>query len=38
VYTDLGIWSAQRAGIATDRIVNWLPIDRLRKEVLNKNG
>ena len=38
VYTDLGIWSAQRAGIATERIVNWLPIDRLRKEVLENNG
>jgi putative hydrolase len=35
VYTDLGVWSAQRAGISTDRIVNWLPLDRLRKEVLD---
>jgi len=38
VYTDLGAWSARRAGIATDRIVNWLPVDRLRKEVLERNG
>ena len=35
VYTDLGVWSAQRAGIPTDRIVNWLPLERLRKEVLD---
>ena len=35
VYTDLGAWSAQRAGIPTDRIVNWLPLERLRKEVLD---
>jgi putative hydrolase len=38
VYTDLGVWSAQRAGISTDRIVNWLPLDRLRKEVMNSGG
>jgi hypothetical protein len=34
VYTDLGVWSAQRAGISTARIVNWLPLEQLRKEVL----
>jgi len=38
VYTDLGIWSAQRAGISTDRIVNWLPLEQLRKEVLQGRG
>jgi putative hydrolase len=38
VYTDLGVWSAQRAGISTDRVVNWLPLERLRKEVLNSGG
>jgi len=34
VYTDLGAWSAHRAGIGTDRIVNWLSLEQLRKEVL----
>lgn len=35
VYTDLGLWSARRAGVGTDRIVNWLSLQRLREEVLD---
>jgi putative hydrolase len=35
VYTDLGLWSVSRAGVSKDRIVNWLPLARLLKEVLN---
>ncbi len=30
VYVDLAAWVAQRAGIATDRIINWLPLAELR--------
>jgi putative hydrolase len=33
IYVDLGVWVARRAGIGTDRIVNWLALDDL-KEVL----
>jgi putative hydrolase len=36
VYTDLGLWTARRAGVETDRIVNWLPLRRLREEVLHR--
>jgi histidinol phosphatase-like PHP family hydrolase len=38
VYTDLGVWSAQRAGLGSDRIVNWLSLEQLRKEVLERDG
>lgn len=31
VYVDLGIWIARRAGIDTDRIVNWLGVEELRR-------
>jgi putative hydrolase len=30
LYVDLGVWMARRAGIDTDRIVNWLRLDQLR--------
>ncbi len=30
IYVDLGIWMVRRAGIHTDRILNWLPIEQLR--------
>lgn len=35
VYTELGLWSARRAGVPAERIVNWLPLERLRGEVLH---
>lgn len=35
VYTDLGLWLVGRAGVATSRIVNWLPLTRLKKEILD---
>ena len=35
VYTELGLWSARRAGIPSDRILNWLPLAEL-KEVLER--
>jgi putative hydrolase len=30
-YVDLGIWMARKAGVGTDRIVNWLRAPELRK-------
>ncbi len=30
VYVDLGVWMARRAGVGTDRIVNWLGLEELR--------
>ena len=33
VYVDLALWMTRRAEIPTERIINWLPVDRL-KEVL----
>ena len=33
LYVDLGIWMARRAGVGTDRLVNWLRLPQL-KEVL----
>ena len=30
VYVDLGVWMARRAGVDTDRLVNWLPLADLR--------
>ncbi|MDQ6772881.1 MAG: PHP domain-containing protein, partial [Candidatus Dormibacteraeota bacterium] len=34
-YTDLGLWSARLAGIPAEILVNWLPLERLRVEVLD---
>ena len=31
LYVDLGIWMARRAGLETDRIINWLPLPELRE-------
>ena len=31
LYVDLGLWTARRAGIATDRLVNWLRLSELRE-------
>jgi putative hydrolase len=31
LYVDLGIWMARRAGVETDRIINWLPLPELRE-------
>ena len=31
IYVDLGIWLARRAGIGTDRLVNWLALDDLKE-------
>lgn len=31
VYVDLGIWMARRAGVETDRLVNWLRLAELRE-------
>jgi putative hydrolase len=31
LYVDLGVWMARRAGVDTDRIVNWLRLDGLRE-------
>ena len=30
VYVDLGVWMARRAGVGTERIVNWLGLEELR--------
>jgi putative hydrolase len=30
VYVDQGIWMARRAGLAPERLLNWLPLDALR--------
>jgi putative hydrolase len=30
VYVDLGVWMARRAGVETDRLVNWLRLSELR--------
>jgi len=32
VYVDLALWMTRKAGIPTERIVNWLPVEGLRKE------
>jgi putative hydrolase len=34
VYVDLGIWMARRAGVSTDRLINWLSLPELEEEVL----
>jgi putative hydrolase len=31
LYVDLGIWMARRAGVGTDRLVNWLRLPELRE-------
>jgi putative hydrolase len=31
VYVDLGIWTARRAGLDAERLVNWLPLEELRQ-------
>jgi len=31
VYVDLGVWMARRAGVETDRLVNWLRLPELRE-------
>jgi putative hydrolase len=31
LYVDLGVWMARRAGVETDRLVNWLRLPELRK-------
>ncbi len=31
LYVDLGIWMARRAGVGTDRLVNWLPLPDLEE-------
>lgn len=31
VYVDLALWVAQRAGISTDHLVNWLTLSKLRE-------
>lgn len=31
VYVDLGVWMARRAGVATDRLINWLGLPELRE-------
>ena len=31
IYVDLGLWTARRAGISRDRIVNWLALSELRE-------
>jgi putative hydrolase len=31
LYVDLGVWMVRRAGVDTDRIVNWLPLYSLRE-------
>jgi putative hydrolase len=31
IYVDLGLWTARRAGISSDRIVNWLALSELRE-------
>jgi histidinol phosphatase-like PHP family hydrolase len=32
VYVDLALWMTRKAGIPTERIVNWLPVEGVRKE------
>jgi putative hydrolase len=32
VYVDLALWMTRKAGIPTERIVNWLPAEGVRKE------
>lgn len=31
VYVDLALWMTRRAGIPPERIINWLPVERLRE-------
>ncbi|HEX6547310.1 MAG TPA: PHP domain-containing protein [Candidatus Dormibacteraeota bacterium] len=31
VYVDLGLWMARRAGIPSERIINWSPVERVRE-------
>jgi putative hydrolase len=31
VYVDLAVWTARRAGVGTDRIINWLTLPALRE-------
>jgi putative hydrolase len=31
LYVDLGLWMARRAGISSDRLVNWLTLSKLRE-------
>jgi putative hydrolase len=31
LYVDLAIWTVRRAGIGTERVVNWLPLARLKE-------
>jgi putative hydrolase len=31
LYVDLGLWTARRAGISSDRLVNWLTLAKLRE-------
>jgi putative hydrolase len=31
LYVDLGLWMARRAGIATEALLNWLELDKLRE-------
>jgi putative hydrolase len=33
LYVDLGIWIARRAGVGTDRIINWLRVPELKEVV-----
>jgi putative hydrolase len=37
VYVDLALWVTRRAAIPTEKILNWLPVERL-EEVLNARG
>jgi histidinol phosphatase-like PHP family hydrolase len=36
VYVDLGLWLARRAGLTSDRLLNWLPLDQLREVLLER--
>jgi putative hydrolase len=36
VYVDLGLWLARRAGLAADRLLNWLPLGELRSVLLER--
>ena len=38
LYVDLAMWTARRAGIGTERLVNWLPLTDLKEEVLCRDG
>jgi len=31
LYVDLGIWTARRAGVSQDRIINWLRLAELKE-------